>query len=84
MNAISLGLDRKFDLHTPLMNLSKAEAWQLAFTLGGEELVEMIRVKTHTCYKGVHTDLHDWGYGCGECPACELRRDGWTEYEGNA
>ena len=84
MEAIGLGLDRKFSLHTPLMHLSKAGAWHLAESLGGSALVEIIRAKSHTCYKGIHTDLHDWGYGCGTCPACELRAAGWVEYSGAA
>ena len=83
MRAISLGLDREYSLHAPLMHLSKAGAWDLAETLGGDKLVEIIRSKTHTCYKGVHSDLHDWGYGCGTCPACELRANGWAEYKAN-
>jgi len=82
MEAISLGLDRPYELHTPLMHLSKAGAWQLARELGGDTLVEIIREKSHTCYKGVHTELHDWGYGCGECPACEIRAKGWCEFIG--
>ena len=82
MEAISLGLDRTYTLHTPLMHLSKAGAWDLAKTLGGHTLVEIIRVMSHTCYKGVHADLHPWGYGCGDCPACELRAVGWSEYLG--
>ena len=82
MKAISLGLDRDFTLHTPLMNLSKAGAWELAQKLGGSPLVEIIRQKTHTCYKGVHTELHSWGYGCGTCPACDLRAKGWAEFTG--
>jgi 7-cyano-7-deazaguanine synthase len=80
MNAISLGLDRKFTLHTPLMTRSKAQAWQLAFDIGGDPLVELIRTGTHTCYLGQRDRLHDWGYGCGTCPACELRAKGWAEY----
>jgi len=84
MEAISLGLDRPYKLHTPLMHLSKAGAWQLARELGGDTLVEIIREKSHTCYKGVHTELHDWGYGCGECPACEIRAKGWGEYIGQS
>ena len=80
MEAISLGLDKPYTLHTPLMFLSKAGAWGLAETLGGSRLVEIIRTKTHTCYKGVHDHLHDWGYGCGDCPACELREQGWKAY----
>lgn len=84
MEAISLGLDRPFQLHTPLMHLSKAGAWELANELGGKILVEIIREKSHTCYKGVHADLHDWGYGCDDCPACKLRANGWNEYVGNS
>jgi len=84
MNAISLGLDRLYTLHTPLMYLSKAGAWDLAQSLGGGPLVEIIRTKSHTCYKGVHAALHPWGYGCGSCPACELRANGWVEFAGNA
>jgi len=84
MKAISLGLDRPYSLHTPLMHLSKSGAWTLAKNLGGDRLVEIIRTKTHTCYKGVHDKLHDWGYGCGGCPACELRANGWTEFSSRA
>jgi len=80
MAAISLGLDKSFMLHTPLMHLSKAGAWALAEKLGGETLVQIIREKSHTCYKGIHDHLHHWGYGCGTCPACELRASGWSEY----
>ena len=80
MEAIGLGLDREFTLHTPLMHLSKSGAWTLSENLGGETLVEIIRTKSHTCYKGIHSELHEWGYGCGACPACELRSAGWTEY----
>jgi len=84
MKAISLGLDRPFELHTPLMHLSKAGAWILAKEIGGDPLVEIIREKSHTCYKGVHAELHEWGYGCGDCPACEIRAKGWTEYIGHS
>ncbi|GGX62591.1 7-cyano-7-deazaguanine synthase [Litorimonas cladophorae] len=84
MRAISLGLEREFTLHTPLMHLSKAGAWDLAAQLGGDALVEIVRTKSHTCYTGVHSDLHAWGYGCGECPACELRARGWAEYADGA
>jgi 7-cyano-7-deazaguanine synthase len=82
MHAISLGLDRDFTLHSPLMTRSKAKAWSLAETLGGAGLVDMIRTDTHTCYMGVRDVLHPWGYGCGTCPACDLRAKGWTEYAG--
>lgn len=80
MKAISLGLDRDFTLHTPLMTRSKAQAWIFAEELGRKELVEVIRTKTHTCYLGVRDTLHEWGYGCGTCPACDLRAKGWEDY----
>ena len=75
--AINLGMDRRFVLHTPLMWRDKAATWALAERLGGPALVEAIRTDTHSCYLGDRTTLHDWGYGCGHCPACELRRNGW-------
>ncbi len=78
--AINLGMDTRAVIHTPLMWLNKAETWQLAATEGGRELVELIRTDTHTCYLGERGMLHDWGYGCGACPACVLRARGWKEY----
>lgn len=80
MEAIRLGMARDFTLETPLMRLSKAGAWSLAEELGGEGLVEIIRRSSHTCYLGVRGELHDWGHGCGTCPACELRAAGWRNY----
>ncbi|UFZ05757.1 7-cyano-7-deazaguanine synthase QueC [Bradyrhizobium ontarionense] len=79
-NALSLGMARSFELHTPLMWLSKAATWQLAHDLGGTGLVDLIRDQSHTCYLGERGARHDWGYGCGHCPACELRARGWREY----
>lgn len=75
--AISLGLDSRIVLETPLMWLDKAQTWSLAKSLGGQSLVELIRTETHTCYLGDHTTPNAWGYGCGQCPACELRRKGF-------
>lgn len=80
MNAISLGMDKTFTLETPLMHLSKAQAWGLAHELGGQELVELILEDTHSCYRGERDTRHDWGYGCGHCPACDLRAKGWAKY----
>lgn len=80
--ALNLGLASKLVIHTPLMWRDKAETWRLAETLGGATLVESLRTQTHTCYLGDRTKLHSWGYGCGDCPACELRRDGWSRYAG--
>lgn len=78
--AINLGMDRRFVIHTPLMWLSKADTWALAHRLGGQELVSDIVKRTHTCYRGDHTTEHEWGYGCGECPACQIRARGWHEW----
>ncbi len=78
--ALNLGLQRRFVLETPLMWRDKAATWALAQALGGEGLVELVRTGTHSCYLGDHTSLHDWGYGCGDCPACELRAAGWARW----
>ena len=78
--ALNLGMDRDFALHTPLMWLDKAETWKLAEDLGGAALVDLIRDQSHTCYLGERGARHDWGYGCGECPACRLRARGWQQY----
>lgn len=80
MQALSLGLDKAMTLETPLMHLSKAGAWSLCEALGGEALVHLVNEKTHSCYKGDHETQNAWGYGCGDCPACELRAAGWAEY----
>ena len=73
-------MESRFVLHTPLMWTTKAQTWQMAFDLGGEEFVELVKHKTHTCYQGDRENWHDWGYGCGLCPACELREEGYMEY----
>jgi 7-cyano-7-deazaguanine synthase len=80
--AVSLGMGQRFTFETPLMWIDKAETWQLAKDLGGDDLVDVIVNDTHTCYHGVREVKHAWGYGCGECPACELRANGhekWTK-----
>jgi 7-cyano-7-deazaguanine synthase len=78
--ALSLGLDRRTVLETPLMWLDKAQTWQLAHELGGTLLVDLILEHSHTCYAGDRSQRHAWGYGCGQCPACELRARGWAQY----
>jgi 7-cyano-7-deazaguanine synthase len=78
--ALNLGMEGRFVIHTPLMWLDKAATWQLARTLGGDALIQVIREHTHTCYLGERTIRHDWGWGCGECPACRLRADGWSRF----
>jgi len=83
--ALSLGVDRPLVVETPLMWRDKAATWALAHALGGDALVELIRRDSHTCYLGQRGVLHDWGYGCGQCPACELRARGWRALaQGNA
>lgn len=78
--AIRLGTEIPFTIETPLMWLSKAETWALAHTLGGEALVDLILEHTHTCYRGTRESRHEWGYGCGACPACELRAKGYAAW----
>lgn len=78
--ALNLGMDRTFELHTPLMWKDKAETWALADELGGRRLVDLIVEHSHTCYLGERGAWHDWGYGCGECPACRLRAKGWNRF----
>lgn len=79
--ALSLGLDWTVAIETPLMWLDKAGTWALAQKLGGDRLVELIVDETHTCYLGDRSHRHAWGYGCGTCPACELRRKGWEKWQ---
>ena len=76
--ALSLGLDAPMTVETPLMWLTKAQTWALAETLGGETLTTLVVRHTHTCYLGERDTLHDWGYGCGHCPACRLRSTGYA------
>jgi 7-cyano-7-deazaguanine synthase len=78
--ALTLGMDQRFVLHTPLMWIDKAATWRLAEALGGTDLVTLINRETHSCYRGERAVLHDWGYGCGTCPACDLRAEGWRRY----
>ena len=85
-------MDTRFRIDTPLMWLDKAETWQLAFDegqrsgtpQGGDQLVDLIIEHTHTCYLGDRAHRHDWGYGCGQCPACELRAKGWARWQARA
>ncbi|WP_395667002.1 7-cyano-7-deazaguanine synthase QueC [Methylocella sp.] len=80
--ALNLGMDARFCVETPLMWLDKAATWRLAEALGGAALASIIVEDTHTCYRGERGKRHDWGYGCGECPACDLRARGFREYAG--
>ena len=82
--AISLGMDAPFAIETPLMWRTKAETWALTEELGGASLVELIIGETHTCYRGERGARHDWGYGCGACPACELRAKGFAAWHASS
>ncbi len=77
---LNLGLETRFVLHTPLMWRDKAATFALALRLGGDALVRLVVERTHTCYRGDRSLRHPWGYGCGACPACELRADGWLRW----
>ncbi|MGD9799002.1 MAG: 7-cyano-7-deazaguanine synthase QueC [Parvularculaceae bacterium] len=81
MAAINLGLDAAFTLETPLMDLTKAQSWALAEDVGGAALVDLIVERSHSCYLGDRSRRFDWGYGCGACPACELRAKGWRAFQ---
>ncbi|MGI4937147.1 MAG: 7-cyano-7-deazaguanine synthase QueC [Janthinobacterium lividum] len=77
---LNLGMATDLEIATPLMWIDKAATWQLAATLGGAALVELVRTGTHTCYLGQRGTLHSWGYGCGTCPACALRARGYEQF----
>jgi 7-cyano-7-deazaguanine synthase len=78
--ALNLGMDARFVLETPLMRVDKAGTWAMADALGGKPLVDLVTEHTHTCYLGDRTMRHAWGYGCGTCPACNLRSAGWERW----
>jgi 7-cyano-7-deazaguanine synthase len=81
--ALNLGMQRRFVLHTPLMWIDKAHTWDLAEDLGGKDLVGLIVEETHTCYLGDRGRRNEWGYGCGKCPGCSLRAEGYKRYVGS-
>jgi 7-cyano-7-deazaguanine synthase len=90
--ALSLGMDKRFLIETPLMWIDKAATWQMTHDLGqasgvangGQRLVDLVVEHTHTCYLGDREHRHAWGYGCGTCPACTLRARGWKMAKINA
>ncbi len=82
LQTLRLGMDADFGLETPLMFLTKAESWSLAENLGGQKLIDLILEQSHTCYLGARDARHEWGYGCGTCPACDLRKQGWQAFKG--
>jgi 7-cyano-7-deazaguanine synthase len=79
--AFNLGMDANFSIETPLMYLDKAQTWSMAHDLGGQTLVDITIEDTHTCYQGDRVNRHVWGYGCGACPACELRANGYHAWQ---
>ena len=78
--ALNLGMDRRFVIHTPLMWIDKAATFALAQEIGGQSLVDVLVEETHTCYLGDRSRRHDWGFGCGKCPACRLRAEGFAKW----
>ncbi|MCB2399366.1 7-cyano-7-deazaguanine synthase QueC [Rhizobium ruizarguesonis] len=78
--ALNIGMEKRFVLDTPLMWIDKAQTWQLAKDLGGRALVDIIVKDSHTCYLGERGEFHNWGYGCGKCPACDLREKGYEKF----
>ena len=80
-STLSLGTDKEFEVITPLMWIDKAKTWEMALDLGGNKLVNIIKNYTHTCYIGDRSQLNDWGFGCGQCPACELRKKGYIKWQ---
>ncbi len=82
--ALSLGLDARMTIETPLMWLDKAQTWALGQALGGDALTALIVEHSHTCYLGERGQRQPWGHGCGDCPACRLRAEGWRAWRGGA
>jgi 7-cyano-7-deazaguanine synthase len=79
--ALTLGLDKRIAIHTPLMWIDKAETFALAVEIGGEAFLDLLIEDSHSCYLGDRSKRHDWGYGCGTCPACQLRAQGFTKFK---
>ena len=80
--ALALGLDKRLTIHTPLMWIDKAGTFAMAEELGGQPLLDLVVEETHSCYLGDRTHWHNWGFGCGECPACQLRAQGFAKFRG--
>jgi 7-cyano-7-deazaguanine synthase len=81
---LNLAMESRLVIETPLMWLDKAATWRLANELGGDLFVDLVRLDTHTCYHGDRQHLHDWGYGCGKCPACDLRKVGYQNFRSSS
>jgi 7-cyano-7-deazaguanine synthase len=79
--ALALGMDRRLVIHTPLMWIDKAATFALGHKIGGQSFIDLLVEETHTCYLGERLRRYDWGYGCGECPACRLRAHGFAKWK---
>jgi 7-cyano-7-deazaguanine synthase len=79
--ALTLGMDRRFVIHTPLMWVDKAATFAMANELGGQKLIDLLLAETHTCYLGDRENRQEWGFGCGTCPACRLRAEGYAKWK---
>jgi 7-cyano-7-deazaguanine synthase len=82
--ALNHGMDRRFVIHTPLMWIDKAATFALAHAIGGAALVDVVIEQTHSCYRGERSQRHAWGYGCAQCPACQLRANGFARWKATA
>ena len=76
--ALNLGMQRRFVIETPLMWIDKAATWAMGDALG---ITGLVIEHTHTCYRGDRSRRHDWGYGCADCPACDLRAKGHAKWK---
>lgn len=79
--ALNLGMESRFVVETPLMWIDKAQTFAMAEALGGQPFLDLVVEDTHTCYQGDRATRHEWGYGCGGCPACDLRANGWAKFQ---
>jgi len=79
--ALSLGLDKRITIHTPLMWVDKADTFAMAEEIGGKAFLDLVIEDSHSCYLGDRAQRHDWGYGCGACPACKLRAEGFAKFK---
>jgi len=80
--ALTLGLDKRVTIHTPLMWIDKADTFAMAEQIGGKAFLEIVIEDSHSCYMGDRSKRHEWGFGCGECPACQLRANGFAKFKG--
>jgi 7-cyano-7-deazaguanine synthase len=76
-NSLNIGSQSSIEFKYPLMHLTKAETFALAKEEG---VLDIVLEESHTCYNADRSTRHEWGYGCDNCPACILRKQGWEEY----